>query len=133
LSQNNRAFRSNPNFLGGQDAEMAEIAASQNNRAFRSNPNKDERNPDVYEFAFLSSQNNRAFRSNPNDAWLYVITAGVASQNNRAFRSNPNPMSYIGEGDLKNLSQNNRAFRSNPNFSADKTPRWQKFQISVTK
>jgi len=43
-SQNNRAFRSNPNYLGiySGNNKTDDLHSSQNNRAFRSNPNGSE-------------------------------------------------------------------------------------------
>jgi len=115
-SQNNRAFRSNPNMIAKEEnykllwrikpghkitepsaqiptnlfgSKHSKPSLSQNNRAFRSNPNSEDESKGVINM----SQNNRAFRSNPN-AYINekkeLFEGYVKSQNNRAFRSNPN-------------------------------------------
>jgi len=79
---------------------MMDSQTSQNNRAFRSNPNEINLN-DLFECADnLLSQNNRAFRSNPNKKiWRWKWDRNWMSQNNRAFRSNPN-MIFSGRQNL---------------------------------
>jgi len=120
MSQNNRAFRSNPNNYNTilkniLDSNISPM--SQNNRAFRSNPNK--KKTKNSRRSKESSQNNRAFRSNPNQQnGIFVRIIEKRSQNNRAFRSNPNSLKLERDG-WRIESQNNRAFRSNPNSLAN--------------
>jgi len=158
MSQNNRAFRSNPNsstilIMEGENSTCHKITEpSAQIPTHASAPKATKTNKISHKITEPSaqiptkksglssctmnaldwmSQNNRAFRSNPNLYRQHLMFHIVESQNNRAFRSNPN---FSLEIDFylmcgKKMSQNNRAFRSNPNeFSDGKSERFCSFE-----
>jgi len=90
LSQNNRAFRSNPN--NPAKHLSLEAVRSQNNRAFRSNPNFLKNVRDDVKYPKLSHKITEPSAQIPTGPKYILIDAGahLGSQNNRAFRSNPN-------------------------------------------
>jgi len=94
---------------------------SQNNRAFRSNPNLflGVRNQNFPRRKSFLSQNNRAFRSNPNsNTWWWCPITDLVRCHKITEPSAQIPTKRMGidlKHKLKLESQNNRAFRSNPN------------------
>ena len=114
LSQNNRAFRSNPNQVLA--ADVAQIGAkSQNNRAFRSNPNQ-------FILTLMKNKSESLLRHKITEpsaqipTWIFMtFSMQFLNRHKITEPSAQIPTKMKKYRRLKMKSQNNRAFRSNPN------------------